>query len=357
VTNPKPKKYKNPQKRANEIRYDAPMKLLLTLFFFVIASTSLAQATLYQRFFYLGTVGEDTVQLELTLNDTDAVGTYYYDLIGIPIALRGSQLGEATDTGQPYLLEELDADGKPVATFKGELSATSLEFGSMFTGEWTGDNGVKLPFTLERVAEFAKVTFQQNRIETSLRYPVFRGKLADFNNTVNQNEQISDLLKDFEQGQDIQRDNELFHAWTIYVDHDITYASERLLSMLVTAESYTGGAHGNIGFGNSTFLKEADGVRELGLRDLFVEDADLKNVLELLTDDLTQQDATFIVDGSTILDEDTISVFTLSPKGITFHFAPYVVGPYAQGPLESTVAFEDVKDILRPEILAEFKVQ
>jgi hypothetical protein len=325
----------------------------VTLIIFVMA-TALAQTSSYQRFYYLGTVGEEAVQLELSLNGGDAVGSYFYNLIGVPIALRGTQAGEETDTGLPYRLEELDAEGKAVATFEGELSSTSLDFGTTFAGTWTGDNGVTLPFSFERVAEFAKVTFQQNRIESSVHYPVFTGQLAIFNNALDQQGQINSIFKDFEQGQAIQRDNELYHAWTIYVDHGISYASKQLLSMLETIDSYTGGAHGNIGFASHTFLKEDDGVRKLELRDLFTKNADLNPLVTFITQDLTTQEASFVADGSVVLDENSISVFTLSPRGISFHFAPYEVGSYAEGPREVTIPFEMVKESLRPEILAAF---
>jgi Deacetylase PdaC/Protein of unknown function (DUF3298) len=325
----------------------------LTLFVFVI-SFAVAQDAGFERFFYIGTVGEDAVQLELTLSGNEVTGNYFYNLIGAPIELRGSQMGAPTDTGQPYSLEELDENGQPVATFKGELSSDALEFGNTFAGEWSGNNGVTLPFELERVAEFAQVSFKQNRIESSLIYPVFTGKLAGFNTTIDQTKQVNQTLADFEQGQGMQQDNELYHAWTITADHSISYASERLLSLLETINSYTGGAHGNLGFASHNFLTEEAGVRKIELRDPFTENADLKPVLEFITENLKQQNASFIVDGSVTLTEADISVFTLSPKGLTFHFSPYAVASYAEGPLEVVIPFELIKDKLRPEITSEF---
>jgi Deacetylase PdaC/Protein of unknown function (DUF3298) len=332
------------------------MKSFLLMLSF-IATFAFSQDLSYQRFYYLGTVGEESVQLELTLNGNQAIGSYSYDIIGTPIDLRGSREGEETDTGLPYTIQEFDGDGKAVARFEGELSSSSLEFGSTFTGTWTGDNGLTLPFNLQRVAEFAKATFQQNRIESSVHYPVFTDELAGFNNVVDQQGQISSILKDFEQGQSIQKDNELYNAWTIYADHTITYASSSLLSMLETIESYTGGAHGNLGFAGHTFLKEETGVRRLELRDLFTDNADLEPMVEFITRDLTAQEATFVADGSVTLGENSLFVFTLSPQSITFHFAPYEVGSYAEGPYESVVPFEFVKEILHPELLAEFNQQ
>jgi hypothetical protein len=326
---------------------------LLSLFVFVL-SFAFAQESAFQRFFYLGTVEDSEVQLELTLNSNDATGSYYYNLIGTLIELRGKKIGDETDTGQPYSLEELDENGKAVATFTGELSSDALEFGNTFIGTWAGNNGVTLPFTLERVAEFSEVSFKQNRIETRVSFPVFSGKLAGFSAAINQAEQVNQLRVDFEQGQGTQQEGELYHAWTISADYSLIYASERLVSLLETTESYTGGAHGNIGFASQTFLQDKEGVRKLELLDLFSENTDLTPILSYVTDDLKKQNASFIVDGSVTLTEQDLSVFTLSPKGLTFHFGPYAVASYAEGPLEVTLPFEIIKDNLRLEIVSEF---
>lgn len=327
--------------------------LFLVLFVFVI-SLAFGQGTISQRFYYLGTVGEYAVQLELTLNGDEATGSYYYNLIGTPIELRGQLAEDLTETGQPYSLEELDENGKAVATFEGELSWDSLEFGNSFIGAWTGDNGVTLPFSLERVAEFAEVSLQQGRIESRAIYPVFSGDLAGFNRAIDQTEQVESTLQFFEEGQDYQTKGELYNGWTLILEHDIKYASENFVSILVPIYTYTGGAHGNTGFDTLNLLKEEGAVRRLELRDVFTQSADLKPLLENITEELEAQQASFIVDGSVTLTEQDLSVFTLSPEGITFHFAPYQVASYAEGIFEVTVPLESPEDMLRPEISAEF---
>lgn len=329
------------------------MKLFLFLFV-LLTPLAFSQNAALERSYYLGTVGEDAVQLELTLNGDSATGSYYYNLIGAPIELRGKQSGNLTETGQPYTLEELDDNGEVVATFDGEVSSDSLESGNTFIGTWTGNKGVTLPFKFERVAEFAEISLKQNRIESSTSYPVFSGDLAVFNEVIDQAKQVESTLQFFEEGQGFQTNNELYNGWTLIVDHEIKYASEGLISILVPIYTYTGGAHGNTGFDALNFLREEDDVRRLELRDVFIEDADLKPVLETVTEELETQQASFILDGSVTLTEQDLSVFTLSPKGITFHFAPYQVASYAEGIFEVTVTFGGLEDVLQPEITAEF---
>ena len=37
--------------------------------------------------------------------------------------------------------------------------------------------------------------------------------------------------------------------------------------------------------------------------------------------------------------------FTFSPKGITFHWDPYEIAPYSEGPIEVTLPYKELGDI------------
>jgi hypothetical protein len=332
------------------------------IFVFTIMSVAFSQDELfndssYQKFFYLGTQNDYQVQMTLELTNKNIAGTYYYTLIGTPIELRVEQTGEATDTGLPITIDELDENSKTVAKFEGELSDTSLETGTTLTGMWSCDDcadPTPKPFELVRVAEFARVSFQQNRIETALTYPVFVGDLAVFNKALNASELVARLFDDFGQGQEEQSTGNLYNAWTVHSNFEIRYAGKHLLSLLETTDWYTGGAHPNYGFAGHTFLQEDGELEVLELADLFTENADLSGVTKLVEEDLLGQQASFMPEAFNGQTLQNLSSFTLSPRGITFHFAPYAVGSYAEGAYEVTVPFEDVKDLLRSEITDEF---
>jgi hypothetical protein len=345
------------------------MQIMKTLLVFIFAVFSLAFAqdelfdnSSYRKFFYLGTVNDNEVQMTLELTDKNIVGTYYYNLIGTPINLRVEQIseeqaGEATNTGLPITIEELDENGKAVAKFEGELSDTSQETGTTLTGMWSCDgcaDPTPKPFTLTRVAEFARVSFQQNRIETTLTYPVFVGDLAVFNKALNTSEMVARMFDDFGQGQEEQTAGNLYNAWTVHSNFEIRYAGKQILSLLETTDWYTGGAHPNYGFADHTFLQKDGEVEVLELADLFTTNADLFSMARFVQDDLNGQEASLMPEAFTPKELEELSSFSLSPKGITFHFAPYAVASYAEGYLEVTVPFEEVKTILRSEIAAEF---
>jgi hypothetical protein len=338
------------------------MKFFSLLTLFVVFSFAFAQDEIfndssYQKFFYLGTVNDNQVQMTLELTNKNIAGTYYYTLISTPIGLRVEQTGEATDTGLPVTIEELDENGKAVAKFEGELSSTYQETGTTLTGMWSCDDcadPTPKPFTLTRVAEFAKVSFQQNRIETTLTYPVFVGDLAVFNKALGVSELVARMFDDFGQGQEEQNTGNLYNAWTVHSNFEVRYAGEHLLSLLETTDWYTGGAHPNYGFAEHNFLRSGDEIEMLELPDLFTQNADLSGMANFVKDDLNKQEASFIPEDFNAKTLEDSSSFTLSPKGITFHFAPYAVGSYAEGYYEVTVPFEEVKDMLRSEIAAEF---
>ncbi len=331
--------------------------LLIFIFSFTLAQDELFNNAAFQKFYFLGNVNDNPVQLELTLDGAEVTGSYFYNIIGTPIELRGKQTGEETDTGLPLTIEELDENGQAVATFEGELSSTYQDVGATFRGTWSCDgcaDPTPKQFEFVRVAEFAKVSFQQNRVETTLTYPVFSGDMAAFSDAINKSEKVSSILADFKMGQDEQASGNLYFAWTIHAHHTVRYASERLVSLLETIDSYTGGAHGNYGFAGHTFLQKDGKVERLEFQDLFTENADLSPIADFVKNDLATQGASFIPEDFNVQSLTDLSAFTLSPKGITFHFGPYAVGSYAEGAYEVIVPFEEVKDILRPEIASEF---
>jgi hypothetical protein len=334
----------------------------LSIFIFAVLSFTFAQEELfddssYQKFFYIGTQNDYQVQMTLELRGQDITGNYYFDLIGSPIELRGKQTGAATDTGLPIILDELDENGNAVAKFEGEVSSTYQETGSNFTGMWScSDCADPTPktFSMTRVAEFTRVSFQQNRIETALTYPVFVGDLAVFNAALNASELVARIFGDFTQGQEEQTAGNLYNAWTVHSNLEIHYAGENLLSLLETTDWYTGGAHGNFGFANHTFLQKDGEVEVLEFPDLFVQNADLSNLAAFVETELDNQEASLMPEKFTANELEELSAFSLSPKGITFHFAPYAVASYAEGYLDVTVPFEAVQDILKSEITSEF---
>ncbi len=128
----------------------------------------------------------------------------------------------------------------------------------------------------------------------------------------------------------------------------------------------TGGAHPNSGV--NTILWDSTAGKRISIRPFFAETADggatmkamVKAVLASLTVEKKKRDA-----GETATDEWfkivepkllKIGAVTLAPStvsgkssGLTFHYPPYAVGPYAEGEYVAFVPWETLKPYLTPE--------
>lgn len=138
-------------------------------------------------------------------------------------------------------------------------------------------------------------------------------------------------------------------------DASIVYEDKDLISYVVLEFfNFEGSAHPQHIF--STFVYDKKIGKLLTLRDVFsVSDAFYKKVSEIALKDLTAQiakaseidskdvDTKWIKDGLSEK-EKSFSNFTLSDKGVTFYFDEYIVASYAQGPQQSFLSFESLKE-------------
>lgn len=160
---------------------------------------------------------------------------------------------------------------------------------------------------------------------------------------------------------------EFWHDWTLSILWKETLRTARFLSLLKTAETYTGGAHGNAAF--STVNYDRRSGRDLGLGDFFGKLSDgaevLKKIAAFVQREIAVQqgefaDKNWIAEGAAPK-VDAYSVFTLAPAqdggaigGMTFHFAPYIVGPYAAGDFHITVPQRIFASYLKSDLRALF---
>jgi hypothetical protein len=126
------------------------------------------------------------------------------------------------------------------------------------------------------------------------------------------------------------------------------YYAHRLISTAYVYYSYTGGAHG-MGATVATNYGQFPGMtrpKVLTLGDFFNNIGYRKPVEKLLLDSLRakkEQVASWVQDGTVkTLTSNQLNNFTVSPKGLTWRFAPYEVGPYAAGEFEVLLTFNQL---------------
>jgi hypothetical protein len=321
--------------------------VILTLCFL----TAQAQSSPPARFYYLGKIGTYPAQLELSFDGENLKGHYFYESVGLPIKLTQTKKGASY---YDFVLEERPDETTVTGTWQGKLSSTLEEFGKTFSGTWTSPDGKILEFSFERVADFTEVSFHKNRLDISSSFPIFEGVLESFDVTINPSESLQNDLDSFTEGLKKEREGLLGNGWSEDQRYEIIYGSEQLLSLSSRSYLYMGGAHGLSGLSASSYLNTGVNVEELELTDLFEGTAPSAKLLDYITQDLKRQNASFILDGSTILDAENLQNFLLSPRGISFYYNPYEVGSYAEGIFEVVVPFDLVKDELRSVILSEF---
>jgi hypothetical protein len=126
------------------------------------------------------------------------------------------------------------------------------------------------------------------------------------------------------------------------------YHAPRLISTAFAYYSYTGGAHGMSATITTNYGQFAGMSRPkiLTLGDFFTGKGYRKPVEKKLLDTLRgkkDQVASWVQDGTVkTLTDQQLNNFTVSPKGLTWYFAPYEVGPYAAGPFEVQLKFNDL---------------
>jgi hypothetical protein len=149
----------------------------------------------------------------------------------------------------------------------------------------------------------------------------------------------------------------------------------RYVSVVRTDDVFTGGAHPNQII--DTILWDTQTKKRISIRSFFKETADngrtmtamAKLVRAAVFDEKKRRKLETIEgtpDNNEWLKDITPSLLKLGPvtlapsteagksSGLTFHFSPYMVGPYAEGPLTAFVAWTDFKDFLTPEGAAIF---
>jgi hypothetical protein len=163
--------------------------------------------------------------------------------------------------------------------------------------------------------------------------------------------------------------------WTFERSYSQRSAIGRYVSIVRTDDTYQGGAHPNQQI--DTILWDRDAKKRISIRPFFKETADkgatmramAKLVRVAVFDEKKRRRLETVEDTPETnewLKEIKPSLLSLGPvtlapsteadksSGITFHFSPYMVGPYAEGPLTAFVPWTDFKDHLSPQGAALF---
>ncbi len=189
------------------------------------------------------------------------------------------------------------------------------------------------------MAEYGSLDLRQGRIDARRSLPFFIDPALSALNPPLHATALTELTDFFEAGRAMLVAGEFYFGWSSDEATSIHYLDDDFLSAFSRIYSYTGGAHGNT-FYRVYNLRIVNGVaRPLSLPDLFRPDSGyLAPLSDYVMAELERQGAEDVVSGALeALGEQDLATFTLGPDGLTFAFAPYQVGYYAQGSFFVTV--------------------
>ena len=312
--------------------------------YILISGDGTAKALPERGTYFTGVLGKSIrVQVRLEHDKGKVTGEYYYEKYGTPIQLAG------TASGLQVVLKEIIKE-QPQAELR--LKKGPKEW----VGEWKSLDGKKrFPVLLNLVAAecfFEHSGLLESHVQTC--YPALKGKIGDRFNVLLANvfnRRYQKAVKEYEESlksEDVAEAGESMKRWSHDDSASIYYFSDDLISILGSNYDYTGGAHGNFyNFGINLWSREGH-IQELKLADLFSAGTRWKSVLgRYLKQALTKREAHWVMDGSVkesdLADHQT---FTISPAGVEFHFAPYAVGPYAQGDFHVVVPYAILRSYL-----------
>lgn len=142
--------------------------------------------------------------------------------------------------------------------------------------------------------------------------------------------------------------------WELEIGMEVVWKSPKVISVLISRYSYSGGAHPNHGLEAMNFGMVNRKAKQLKLTDFFATGFDASaHVSKLLIAKLRKTEgADWVKDGNlNKLDAKMVQRFTASDKGLIWYFNPYDVGPYAAGDFEVTLNLRELGPKFKREML------
>lgn len=311
---------------------------VLLIIFCLLFSVAAAQDS--RSYHYTGQIAGSAAQLHLQVDSAEA-GAAADRAVGW---LMNEAAGTVTQFSGVYrqadssLFLDLGVDGQ----LFGFLSSGPADRSRLFKGNLLKGN-TALPFRFDQAAQFVTSRMQQDRINTLSSYPYFITARMQAVNDFLQPDLLADQICFFSEGQSQEQQGQLFRTWDYSATTEIAYAAPGLFSGLTTAEYDTGGAHPNLTYWSYNLAYLGTALRPFEVADLFEPEVDVAGLLNpLLQQELTKLEAAWVLDGSSSFELADLQVFTVSPAGLQFVFAPYEVGPWSEGTYRVTLPFADL---------------
>ena len=141
--------------------------------------------------------------------------------------------------------------------------------------------------------------------------------------------------------------------WTLWFARltcKVGRADSQVISLYLEYSEFTGGSHPSILTDSQTY-SSATG-QPLQLTDLLAAGYPLTDLASPVNALLAERAQELYDDYEALVGKafsDGTVQWYLSDQGLCFHFSPYVIGPYASGPISVTVTYDQLTQVLRPD--------
>lgn len=268
------------------------------------------------------------------------------DATALRLAFRRAEPGEDSWWAAELARSAAAGESEAVANEKVGVLTAARDYdwdgeGRTIVGTLRLATGEPLGVSLARLASAARWTFEQGRVYSTTELPRFHGR-AELTSFLE--ESTLPAQRSFARsGLELEEEGALGWGWWREERVEITGAAGPYLSLLSTVDDYTGGAHPNEYHASYLLSAAEGGVVELALTDVFAGQGWLEELSRLVLDDLARQEAMWVTTGEVAaLGLEDLEVFTLDAAGLTFHFSPYLMGPYVQGTFRVTLPYEAI---------------
>jgi len=153
--------------------------------------------------------------------------------------------------------------------------------------------------------------------------------------------------------EDYKQDGSAFSSWELERKMEIIFTTERLISFALSEYGYTGGAHPFSGV-NYSVVSLQTGAPVL-LADLLnpgfevplnVAGEKVFRHVRDISDSESLEEQGFSFENNVFALNDNFAVLK---EGLRFNFNSYEVAPYAMGPTEFLIPYEDIQALIRPD--------
>jgi hypothetical protein len=146
---------------------------------------------------------------------------------------------------------------------------------------------------------------------------------------------------------------EYLHGWYYHVTVTIVYSTSEILSLDLSRDSYTGGAHGSHHTEYANFnLKTGQRIK---LEHILVDDyqqslnaiaeSNFRQIHDIEPEESLEDAGFWFEDNNFRLTDN----FSINESGLTFFYNEYEIAPYYKGPTVLTLTYEELTDLIRKD--------